>query len=45
VGSGRGAIHVVGMKEKRRELAIRRAEEVVVEGAAAAAEVRTGRER
>jgi hypothetical protein len=38
----RGAIHVVGMKKTRRELAKRMAEEVVVEGVAAAAEVRTG---
>jgi len=42
---GRGAIHMVGMTEKWREVAKRRAEEGVVEGVVAAAEVRVGSEQ
>jgi hypothetical protein len=36
---------MVGMMEKRRKLAKQRAEEVVVEGVVAAAEVRVGRDK
>jgi len=45
VGLGRGAIHMVGMVEKRRERARPRTEEVVAEGVVVVAEVRAGREK
>ena len=45
MGMGRRAIHKAGKMEKGWELAKLRAEEVVVEGVAAAAEVRAGMEK